>query len=457
MKYICILISFLLISTQGLFAGVSIDCGSLQLELADTGQVTRIYDTNAKINYSYTGKRFKTYLLLLKSYSDTKLLPPVAMKVLKKTGEDVLIQYRYKNGITCDILIKKESGWFHLELVKSNNIKEIDVVRWGPIYTNITGGVGEFAGMLHADKSTLGMMSLEENTDAECVGGNGKFNLTTTPEICAEWLRYPAIGSYLLLDSIDHTRVREVFYLVNSQPVNKTVLGSKVALYLAKKGEELDLIENIVKKEGLPYITLDGVWIRKAVRMCSPSVWGSYGEEDAEKYIKLCHQFDGSVVSSFSRMFGNWGHFEIDPKLYPNGIPAVVKASETAIKYGIHMNMHTLTNFIKPVDIPEPFITPKVDPRFLKYSITTKLLKDVDEKNQTITIAMDDKLKKLFANRKGDSSMQHRMVLKLNNEIIRFKKNKIGSKSITLSDCTRGYLMTKPVSHKAGESVGFLY
>jgi len=379
------------------------------------------------------------------------------MKVLKKSEKGALLQFLYKNDITVNVLIKKQPGWFYLKLVKSNNIKEVDAVRWGPIYTNIIGGVGEFAGMLHADKSTLGMMSLEENTDAKCIDNNGHVNLKTTPEICAEWFSYPSVGSYLLLDSIDHTRVREVFYLVNSQPVKKTVLGSKVALYLAEKGKELDLIENIVKKEGLPYLTLDGVWIRKSVRMKSPSVWGSYGEKDADKYIKLCHQFDGSVVSSFSRMFGNWGHFEIDPKLYPNGVPAVIKASETAIKYGIHMNMHTLTNFIKPVDIPEPFITPKIDPRFLKYSITTKLLKGVDEKNQTITITMDDKLKKLFANRKGDTSIQHRIVLKLNNEIILFKKNTIGANSITLSDCERGYLMTKPVSHKAGDVVGFLY
>jgi hypothetical protein len=435
---------------------LTIDCGSMQIDIDKTGKLTRIFDVKNKKDY--INKRLQTYLMLLKSYSDKKLQPPKSMKFIKKSGKSLLVRLTYGNNINADILIRQENGWFHLELKKSNNVKEIDAVRWGPFYTNIVGSVGEFFGLLRGDHSTLGLMSLEPNTDGECIDGNGHINTRSPASTCAKWLGYSQKGTFLLLDSTDHTRSRKIEDFRYSTPLpGVTVIGSKVALHLSKNGKVLDKIENIIKKEGLPYLTLGGVWIKKAVRMQSPSVWSSYGEKDVSRVIDLCHKFDGSVISSFSRMFGNWGHFSIDPKLYPGGVKAVKKASDESIEKGIYMNMHTLTNFIKPINIPEPFITPVIDKDFARYKLTSTLTRKIDDAESTISISLNDNLKKFFSNKNKKNSWDMHALLELNNEIILFDKWEVKGNSILFSKCKRGYLMTKSKNHKVGDKVGFLY
>jgi hypothetical protein len=435
---------------------LTIDCGSMQIDIDNTGKLTRIFDVKNKKNY--INKNKQTYLMLLKSYSDKNLQAPKSLKILKKRGKDLLVRLTYNNNINADIFIRQERGWFHLELKRSNNVKEIDAVRWGPFYTNITGSIGEFVGLLHGEYSTLGLMSLEPNTDNECIAWNGNINVKVPAMTCAKWLAYSQKGTSLLLDSTDHTRPRKIENFRYSTPLpSVTVIGSKVALHLSEKGKVLDKIEQIIKKEGLPYLTIGGVWIKKAVRMQSPSVWSSYGERDVSRVIDLCHKFDGSVISSFSRMFGNWGHFSIDPQLYPGGTKAVKKASDESIGKGIYMNMHTLTNFIKPINVPEPFITPVIDKDFARYGLSSALTKKIDNAESTLSISLNDNLKKFFSNKNKKNSWDMHVLLELNNEIILFDQWEVKGNSVLFHKCKRGYLMTKTKNHKQGEKVKFLY
>ena len=75
--------------------------------------------------------------------------------------------------------------------------------------------------------------------------------------------------------------------------------------------------------------------------------------------------------------FRNWGHFEINPKVYPGGISAIREDSKQAKKEGVGLSLYTLTTFLKPNPDPEPYLTPIPDERLQTWKPESKLIKDL--------------------------------------------------------------------------------
>jgi len=432
---------------------LSLQTNSLKVDLNSKGELTSIYDK--KNNVDYLHPKHKSYLLQLRRYSEQNIKPPSEMKIVSTSEKNILIELIYDSETSLTVLLSQEDGWLHFEIKKAKGVNDIDAVRWGPYYTTITGAVGGFFGILHADSSTLGLITLDTNTCGQIIENNKRVNLHSANPTCAAWLTYPEKGSYVLLDSIDHTRKRPIAFLRSSSPLkNATVIGSKVALFLAPKGEELDSIEKIVKKEKLPYPKFGGKWAKYSKKILSPSVWSWYDEKSVNKVIDFCAEIGGDNICPFAHMFGNWGHFDLDPKIYPGGWDAIIKINKQSKKLNIKTTLYTLSNFLKPITIPEPFITPEVDQRLERYDTTTQLTENIAKDTKKIHIKADSNLEKLLG--KNKNSENTHVLLLLENEIIWYSEAVVKENLITLNECKRGYLMTTPGSHKKDSEVQFL-
>jgi len=155
-------------------------------------------------------------------------------------------------------------------------------------------------------------------------------------------------------------------------------------------------------------------------------------------------------------MFGNWGHFEPAPKLYPNGWKAIRAIAEKCQRRGIRFTMYTLTDFIKPKDgLPEPFITPHIDPRFAAYDIATELLAPLDRTAAEVRIKSTPNLAEYTAT-PGDSK-KLRGLLWIGDELIAWNSLRTDGNAVVFSNCKRGELMSTVGPHKNGTPVKIAY
>ena len=432
---------------------VRLDTDWMRLRIDEKGCLTELYDKEAKQDYLCSTR--PSYLIQLKRYSEENLKPPTEMKLLSKSENSVLMQVRFDHKTSLTILMGWTKGWLHFEIKDAKGVEDIDAIRWGPYSTTLVDGVGGFFGILYSPTATLGLSTLDPNTDGECIQPNGVVRLTPEYSACAKWLPWPEKGSQLLLDSIDHTHPRSMGLLRTSSTIPKgTVVGSKVALWMVPKGRELDLLEKMIQTEKLPFCTVNGIWAKRSKEILAPSIWSWFDENTVDRTIRFCEDVSGELICPFAHMFGNWGHFDPDPKVYPGGWEALRKISAQCAKKGIRTTMYTLTNFLKPITQPEPFITPKVDPRFARYDAEVELSKSLNSSNTLLRLELSEALRPLL---EGKDSEKTKAVALIDDELVWFSNAVFSAHAIELQGCKRGYLLTKPKFHRRKTAVRFLY
>ena len=129
------------------------------------------------------------------------------------------------------------------------------------------GPIAEWLGLNRRDKFTLGLITLEPNTD----GLEGR---------CATAASYQPYGSSLQLISSDHTRERfpqgaKKSKLIHVAPIpGLNVIGSKIALFGSPRGRnhELDVIEKIELAEDLPHPMYHGKWVKRSLDVQKPCI-----------------------------------------------------------------------------------------------------------------------------------------------------------------------------------------
>jgi len=327
------------------FGDLSLKTGTLCLQLDKTGKITALKDI--KGNKNYLNLKDSSYLLQAQTYSqrdNRTLMTPVAMNVIKNTSNLTEVELKFKGNITLTVAIKSKKDYFRMEVINASPLKEISHIMWGPYKTIMRGPVGRWLGLNRSNDFTIGLITLEPNTDG-------------LPGRAATAASYQPYGSSLELISFDHTRERFLFpikkgNLKRAVPIpGLTVVGSKVALFGCPRGKksELDVIEEIELAEDLPHPTYKGKWIKRSLDVKAPSIWTNHDQKYENKYIELAQKFAAGTLCRFHGFYKNWGHFEIDPKIYPGGMPAVVSNSKKAKDKGIDMTLHTLTTFLRGV------------------------------------------------------------------------------------------------------------
>ena len=443
-------ITQLFVGTHGLAAeDIHLESGYLSITLNDKGQVVCLADDRSRTpNFMHATR--DSALMKVKRYSGKTHMEPVACKVLEEDSGTTRLVLRYDKETSATVAITPKQWGFRMELVAARGLADIDEISWGPINTRCEGTVGAFFGLVRSDDTTLGMMSLEPNTDG----------LSLPYAEAAFWLPWQEGGSYLQLVSQDHTRSRILRGGTrSSDPAPRiTPVGSAVALYSSPKGHELDVIEKIVVAEKLPHPKHRGVWSKRSPKILRPGIWGKFNSKNIDQYFDLTADLHGGEICGFHTMFGNWGHFEIDPKLYPKGMNGIRAAVERGRKKGVGLSMYTLTNFVQARSLPEPFISPIPHPDFETYDPESTLQNAIDIKTTRITLAKSSELVQIFKRLiRPTTQPDQRALLWIGNEFIHAKKFRIDGNTVILEDCERGHMMTTPATHATKARVRILY
>jgi len=331
-----------------------------------------------------------------------------------------------------------------LELVSADPLDKVDAVQWGPLPTSITETVGEIVGVVRNEKYAIGLQGLNVKT----LGGffpndEGLDTSRSQTTKAADW------GSTLQAYSLDRSRPRKISVWNGSFPnmpvppiEGETVLGSKIALFGCAATDALKRVGQIEVVEGLPHPEFDGVWAKESAEPGRSYLITAFSEKTVDEWLEYTKRANLACLYH-SGPFESWGHYELSPRFFPNGIDGMKECVKKAEKLGIRIGVHTLTNFINTND---PYVTPVPDPRLAKTG-TGRLVEDVDENADEIPVASPE-----YFNNTAANWLRTAMV---GQELIRYGAVS-GKEPWKLMDCQRGAFGTRSAPHKKGEEVAKL-
>ncbi len=413
--------------------------GDLRLAIAKTGKIIALEDVSGGMNYLAPDER--SYLLECQKYgadSDKVMLKPVSMRVVEQTQQNVKLKLTYKEGVSLFVLITPKENYFRMELINADPADGVSMISWGPYNTTMKGQIGEWLGLNRSKDFTIGLLTLEPNTDG--------LSASYTPN-----------GSLLQLFSYDNTRGRFVGNgnqkLRTAVPIpDLKVTGSSVALFGCQSGRdnELSTIEKIELGEGLPHPVFDGKWNKYSKEGQKFCIWANYNQEDVGEYLKLSKEMGARILCRPGGFFKNWGHFEIDPKIYPGGMSKILADSKHAKKEGVGLTLYSLTTFLKPNPDPEPYLSPVPDERLQTWKAQSVLIKDLTQKDKEIVLRNSEDI---AATLKAASNK----VIRIDDELIEIKSFNIEGNNIVVRECERGAFYTNPSDHAKQSKVRLMY
>jgi hypothetical protein len=187
---------------------------------------------------------------------------------------------------------------------------------------------------------------------------------------------------------------------------------------------------------------LDGTWAKRSNEATDSYLISSFGENNLDQAIGMTKRAGLKYLYTDS-CFETWGHFKLNPQLFPDGWASMKRCVERAKAQGVRLGVHTLSNFITTND---PYVTPVPDKRLAVVG-ESKLEKDIDSSNTELTI--NDPT---FFNQMENNSLR---TVRVGDELIQYKGV---SKQTpwTLEGCKRGAFGTVPSDHRQGETIGKL-
>lgn len=416
--------------------------GNLRLAIDKTGKITALEDVSAGLNYIDSDA--PSYLLECAVYekdSISELMQPHTANVTARNGSDTRLELIYRNDLRLTVNISSKEGYLRMEVVDANPVSEISHIVWGPYRTTMRSYIGELLGLNRSEHFTIGLLGLEPNTDS------GRPNVSDVAAAA-----YTDKGSIVRLFSYDHTRG---YFGDHTQPLRKavplpgaTVIGSAVALFgcPAERDSELNVIEKIELAEGLPHPTFESVWNKHSDAGTKFCIWCYHSEADFDEYLELSKKLNARILCRPWGFSSNWGHFDIDPKIYPGGIPAILEDSRQAKKDNIGLTLYTLTTFLKPMSAPEPYLAPVPDDRLQTWRPEAILMKSVSPDDTTLVFQNVEDVAEVFR-------QTPRKVIRIDNEFIEFTDIKIDGDLILTGKCRRGTFHTSPANHQEQSKV----
>lgn len=326
---------------------INLKAGRARIVLDKTGRLFSLTSTEGK---DVLDASRPSFLLMLQPYGEgAKSLKPHSLRTAKVSEGKTRLTFSYDKGFTVTVEATEKKQYLRLELIEANPIAEIARITWGPVNTTMKDPLGGYLGLIRERDFTVGMMSLEPNTDGNDQTGGGYYQMASFNN---------ADGSRLQAESWDHTRSRsgQEYY----RPIPVTVQGSAIALFGCTRTEELDRVEAVVLGEKLPHPTIDGVWSKRSDHHIAPQLWIQYTQANMDDYLKLAKVFGASTIGNFHDLFGNWGHFALNPKLYPGEMRDLRNIVDKCAAAGVGHIMYTYSTFLRNRnEVDEPFITPK--------------------------------------------------------------------------------------------------
>lgn len=435
----------------------SLKTESMQIDISDKGLITSIIDLNSKKNY--LPKDANAPLLALRV--DNKYLNPESATWDKNKS---IITLSYPGKITASIKVVANKNYHTLEVAQIKNPSQanIEIALWGSYPTTISRTVGECVGVVRDSVFAFGLRSLntktlggypssEDDVDPafDIFATNSLQDISSDMKVLyrGQTARHTKTGSEIHAYTRNRDKDRVIAMWGHEKYTAPAlndggILGSKIALFGCPEPRTLDVLEEIVVGEGMPYPKIDGVWSKRNPDASQAYIIYPFNETNIEQAIEFTKR-TGLKYLYHAGPFLTWGKFELNPKEFPHGIDGLRTCVEKAAAHGIKLGVHTLSNFTSTSD---KYVTPVPDPRLAKVGSST-LSSAIDETQKEIVIESPD-----FFNQMANNSLHTVLV---NQELIRYEKVS-STAPWTLLGCQRGAWGTKASPHKTGDQIGKL-
>lgn len=448
-------------------------------------------------------------LTLYNSKLDT-LYRPLSAKFTKTTST---LQLRYANNSVAEIKVEPKEKYLKFTLLSLTNREDIEGVQWGSIHTNITNLFGEIIGVARDTSETvnyaIGMLALNDNT----LGGTSRTVADAAPFQyiihSPDTIQYPlpedlhegqvfTLGGNGISDvafyahkepyyrivygnaaevddkgriaitynSRDRSKKRQVYFsLIPNMPANTPnhlevqplpgvdYIGSSIALWGSPDHTALmDVIQNIVLSEGLPYPTINGKWVKDPAAFV-PDAITSGGLYDS--IISYTSRLGFKAISLYDQSFlradrGNEGYldgkdFGKKPLKLTSGNLSHKEFAEKAAQYGITIGRTPITTALAPgtkdaSPVPSDSLCYQ-QKRLLVQGITA---------TDTIIVVDDPKFMEEIASWEGHA--ENLNMVKIGKELIHY----LGvseQEPYRLLNVKRGYWGTTPSEHKKNDTI----
>lgn len=417
---------------------VRLVAGRLEVELAASGRWRALRDGVGGEDCLHPTQ--PAALLGVRFYGETERRLPERVRFEAAGSNACDLVFRFANGAELTVRATEAEGYLKFQVTGGRRVADMQCLYWGPIATRLEGPIGEYLGLLRSETLTLGLISLDPNTD-----GVGEDHF-----LSAHWLPRAIGGSFLELQAEDQSRdqARRVYGTpVTAQAVpGLTVLKSAVALFGCRETEVWERMERIEQREGLPHPTVDGEWTKRSRLVRGSAWWADYTEENIDRCLDLAVATGFKWLCRF-RTFGNWGHFEPDPRLYPNGFAGFRACTDKAEARGVHALYYTLSTFLKEISVPEPYISPIPDRRLQTVWGEGVLADSLSAADTVVRLSWNaDEMARLT-----ESHMEVKeKVIWVDDELIAYQTVRCEGSTAVLEGCTRGFYRTTPAAHATG-------
>ncbi len=419
----------------------------------------------------------------------------------------------YPNGSEAKISLLAYEKYFKFTLQALSPRTGIDDIQWGPYHTNITNLLGEIIGVARdtsdAISYAIGMLALDDNTlggTSETIADAAPFQyIIHSPDAH----RYPLpedlhegqiftlggdgisdvafyahkepyyrimYGNAAMVDdkgrisinyhSRDRSFEREVYYsLIPNMAANTPnhlevqplpgidYIGSSIALWGSPDSSALmDVIQNIVLSEGLPYPTLNGKWVKDPAAYVPDAITSG---NLYDSIISYTSRLGFKTISLYDQGFirpdrGNEGYidgkkFEKKPIHLTSGDKSHKEFSEMAAKYGIIIGRTPITSALAPGTRDAS----PIPSDSLCYQQKRLLVKSISA-SDTIILVDDPQHMEEIASWEGHAKNLN--MIKIGKELI-YYLGVSNEEPYRLLDVKRGYWDTKADIHQASDTI----
>lgn len=506
----CFLFPLLLLSFETLHAQWNYSTAYFRIHINNKGWITSMKNITVKPSHEFSPVDKPSPLLSLYDSRKKVYYHPVKATYLQ-TSE--MLSLYYPNGSVAKVSLSPQKKYFKLTLQSLSPRNGVDAIQWGSLHTNITNLMGEIIGVSRDTSEALnyaiGMLALNDNTlggTAETIGDAAPFQYIIhtpdpkrfpLPDSLYEgqvftlggngisdvafyshkepWYRI-LYGNAAVVDrkgrisiayqSRDRSFEREIYFsLIPNMPANKPnhlqvqplpgvdYIGSSIALWGSPDSTALmDVIQNIVLSEKLPYPTINGKWVKDPAAFV-PDVLSSGGLYDS--VIAYTQRLGFKTISLYDQGFlradrGNQGYidgknFEKKGLKLSTGNVSHKEFSNMAAKFGISIGRTPITNSLAPGTMDAS----PVPSDSLCYQQKRLLVKGISATDTLIYVNDPRHLEEIAS---WEGHCENLNMIKIGKELIYYMG--VSDKApYRLLNVKRGYWKTTPSNHVSGDTI----
>lgn len=481
-----------------------------KIELSNKGYITSMKNITIEPHREFGPSDKPSPLMSLYNSSEEVYYEPQQANYNKT---DQTITLHYSNGSLAKVLINPHEKYFKLTLLSLEPRHGVDGIQWGAYHTNIDNLFGEIIGVARDTSDVvnyaIGMLALNDNTlggtsetiaDAApfqyiihspdknrfplpddlhegqvfTLGGNGisdvAFYAHKEPYFRIMYGNAAAVDDKGRISIVYHSRdrsfKREVYFsLIPNMAANTPnhlevqplpgvdYIGSSIALWGSPDSTALmDVIQDVVLSEGLPYPKFNGKWVKDPAAFV-PDAITSGGLYDS--IISYTSRLGFKAISLYDLGFirpdrGNEAYldgkdFEKKPIKLTAGNKSHKEFSEMAAQYGITIGRTPITTALAPgTKDASP-----VPSDSLCYQQKRVLLNNISSRD-TVIIIDNPKYMEEIASWEGHCKDLN--MIKIGKELIHYL-GVSDKEPYRLLNVKRGYWDTKPTRHQTNDSI----